>query len=258
LSAAKKPQLSDCEIEAFGRDGYIVMDRPVFDDEKFARLQEMADTKFAAQDGHPQLIDCPHWKDPVMFDWIFADELLDLVEPLTGPDIAVFASHFLRKTADQGHRVPWHEDSAYWDGRLTPMEVVCVNLALSPSTEENGCMRVIPGSHRHGYSDYHDVPDAGEAVFHLEIDPDQVDETGAVDLVLEPNQLSVHDVRLIHGSRASTSSECRMLFAVRYIPARVTYNRQQDESFPTFLARGSDAGGGHDDDPMKTWLGDFD
>ena len=117
---------------------------------------------------------------------------------------------------------------------------------------------VIPGSHRHGYSDYPDVPDAGEAVFHLEIDPDQVDETGAVDLVLEPNQLSIHDVRLIHGSRASTSSECRMLFVVRYIPARVPYNRQQGESFPTFLARGSDAGGGHDDGPMKAWLGDFD
>ena len=57
-------------------------------------------------------------------------------------------------------------------------------------------------------------------------------------------------------TRASTSSECRMLFAVRYIPARVTYNRQQDESFPTFLARGSDAGGGHDDGPMKACLGD--
>ena len=107
-----------------------------------------------------------------------AREAFGKTSRLPGKDKAAF----LRKTADQGHRVPWHEDSAYWDGRLTPMEVVCVNLALSPSTEENGCMRVLPGTQNNTLLNRRDLIDLDTSKFVLGagIHPDQIDETGGV------------------------------------------------------------------------------
>ncbi|MBM3278136.1 MAG: phytanoyl-CoA dioxygenase family protein, partial [Candidatus Handelsmanbacteria bacterium] len=74
-----------------------------------------------------------------------ADEILDLVEPLIGPDIAIFACHLLQKPPQIGKRVPWHEDSAYWKGRLDPIVVASITIALEPSTRENGCLEVLPG-----------------------------------------------------------------------------------------------------------------
>ncbi|MDP7399419.1 MAG: phytanoyl-CoA dioxygenase family protein [Lentisphaeria bacterium] len=248
--------LTDKEIAAYQRDGAIIVDRPVLPPEKFAGLQQITGEKFeAAAIDVPdvQLIDCPHWTDPAMFDWIFADELLDLVEPLTGPNIAVFASHFLRKLPERCKRVSWHEDSSYWKGRLEPMEVVSVLIALSPTTRENGCLRVIPGSHRHGYSQYHDVDDQATEVFHSEIDADQFDESTAIDLVLEPNQASIHDSRIIHASDASSNPVTRICFAVRYISATVAYRGRVDEIFPTYLARGEDPAGNHRGDPAQTY-----
>src|SRR5262249_40716024 len=147
-----------------------------------------------------QLIDCPHWHEPRMFAWLFAPEILNLVEPLIGPDIGLFACHLLWKPPSVGKRVPWHEDSAYWKGVLEPMTVASITLALEPSTPENGCLRVIPGSHRHGYSDYDPVENPEEQVFGIEVRADQMDESQGVDIVLQPNDASFHDGKIIHGS----------------------------------------------------------
>ena len=58
---------------------------------------------------------------------LFADEVLDIIEPLIGPDIALFSSHFICKPRGNGKRVPWHEDSFYWRGMMQqPIEVCTV------------------------------------------------------------------------------------------------------------------------------------
>ena len=65
-----------------------------------------------------------------------------------GPNIALFASHYLCKPAVRGPPVLWHQDGSYWP--LEPMEVVTLWLAVDDSLPENGCMRVIPGTHSSG------------------------------------------------------------------------------------------------------------
>jgi len=130
--------------------GYLIYPDRIFPDEKFARLKRHFDAKLAAlpEGERPEAMDVPHFTDPALFEWLFADEVLDLVEPILGPDIALFASHFICKPKGDGRKVPWHEDSFYWKGMIDPMEVVTVWLAIDPSTEENGCMFVKPGTHR--------------------------------------------------------------------------------------------------------------
>ena len=102
-----------------------------------------------------------------------------------------------------GKATPWHEDSSYWNGRVSTMAGICtVWLAVDRATQENGSMAVIPGSHTNGFSDYKAV-DADANIFSTEIA--EVDESKAVYFELEPNECSLHEGRIIHGAKANTS-----------------------------------------------------
>ena len=151
---------------------------------------------------------------------------------------------------------PWHEDSHYWVGMLKPMEVVTVWLAIDPSRKENGCMRVIPRTHnsgKMGYSDYDDLT-PGEAVFSDEITAAQRDPGKAVAIELEPNECSLHDARIIHGSEPNTSSLRRCGYTMRYMSAAVRYNHEEKGQFHNvYLARGRDLAGNHYSDPGKVY-----
>ena len=135
-------RLNQQEIQQFHELGYTLPTGPVFPMPKFDALKnhfEQRLVEWSATSGmSPEHMDTPHFADPKLFDWLFADEVLDLVEPLIGPDIALWSSHFICKPAGTGKRVPWHEDSAYWGQVLDPMEVVTVWLAIDPSTPGNG------------------------------------------------------------------------------------------------------------------------
>src|SRR6478672_10647701 len=151
-------RLSADEVERFRREGYLLFHQPVLPPAKFDALRRHFDDKlarWAEESGgrSPEHMDVPHFTDPKLFEWLLADEVLDVVESLIGPDIALWSSHFICKPPGVGKRVPWHEDSAYWGKVLDPMEVVTVWLAVDPSTASNGCMRVIPGTHSFGYSE---------------------------------------------------------------------------------------------------------
>ena len=167
-------------------------------------------------DRRPEGMDVPHFTDNGLFRWLFHDDVLDLVEPILGPDIALFSSHFICKPKGDGRKVPWHEDSYYWRGMMNPMEVCTVWLAIDPSTRENGCMKVIPRTF-HGYSDY-DPVDPEKNVFSTEIKKHLVDEARQVHLELQPNHASLHDGRLMHGSDPNTSNIRRCGSSVRISP----------------------------------------
>src|SRR5687767_3343465 len=144
------------ELEFFSREGYLLPSRPLFAPRKFNALRQHFEHKIARlpADVSPESMDTPHFTDPRLFEWLFADEVLDLVEPLIGADVALFSSHFIAKPPGTGRRVPWHEDSAYWQKMMHPHDVVTVWLAIDPSTRANGCMKVIPRTHTGGFSEY--------------------------------------------------------------------------------------------------------
>lgn len=245
------------EAEFYHREGYLILPRPIFSPQKYERLKSHMAGIFTAEENQPTVIDCPHWTNPQMFEWLFADEMLDLVEPLIGPDIAVFACHLLQKPAGGGKGVPWHADSVYWRALLDPVEVASVTVALSPASSDNGCLRVIAGSHRQNTggddSNYVKVESPEEQVFGYEIQPQHLGEKRAVDIELSPNQASIHDGRLIHGSALNTGTVGRSCLTVRYFPTHVKFS---DAAVPTgfhiFLARGKDQAGNVYSDPKET------
>lgn len=258
MEETTRPRLTADEAEKFRQDGYLVLRHPVLPQEEFDALTRFFEEKLARLDPavRPEAMDTPHFSDPELFRWLFADEILDLVEPILGPDIALFSSHFVCKPEGDGRRVPWHEDSAYWKNVLSPMEVCTVWLAIDPSTRVNGCMKVIPGTHHHGYSTYADVDDASSSIFRTEIVEPERDDSMAVYLELAPNRASLHDGRIIHGSDPNTSTLRRCGYTMRYISSGTRFHPETHDYFRKhllYLARGRDLAGNSYADPTRAY-----
>jgi ectoine hydroxylase-related dioxygenase (phytanoyl-CoA dioxygenase family) len=220
-------RLDQQAVQFYNDNGYYLFTQPVFAPEKFQRLKNIFEelaTKAQSIGKRIDELDVPHFEDSRLFEFLFADEILDLVEPLVGPNIGLWSSHFIAKEPFTGRATPWHEDSAYWDGRFDHMDaIVTVWLAIDPADRENGCMRVIPGTHHGGFSDYVQV-DSQSNTFDREIDPAVIDESRSVYFELQPNQCSLHDSRIIHGARANTSPRRRCGYTMRYFSQHMKLN----------------------------------
>jgi hypothetical protein len=241
------------QLENYRQDGYLVLPDPIFPQSEFDALKQHFEEMLAQlpPGARPEAMGLPHLADTKLFRWLLSDAVLDLVEPIIGPDIALFASHFICKPRGDGKRVPWHEDSFYWREMIEPVEVVTVWLAIDPSTAENGAMQVIPRA-LHGYSEYQDV-DPTTHVFPIEIKPAMRDESKAVTIELQPNHASLHDAKLMHGSAANTSIKRRCGYTIRYVPTHVKFHPKFKGGFHFYLARGQDRAGNVYGDPTKSY-----
>jgi hypothetical protein len=251
--------LSDAEVEAYHRDGQLtpghrlpadlvgrmrthiealIAGNPDIRPEQLAgaHIPRNADTGVQGVDA---LLECT--RHPV---------ILDMVEQLIGPDLIMWGSQVFSKPTGDGMAIPWHQDGQYWP--LRPLRNVTVWVAIDAATVENGCLRVIPGSHRRGLM-AHSRTDDPDLVLNQGLSG--VDETRAFDVQLEPGQVSLHDVMTVHGSNANRSGQRRCGYAIRYMPAtslfdrslsptRIAHNQVLDYAQrPIWLVRGQDRAG---------------
>jgi hypothetical protein len=216
------------DAQRFQTDGYLLIRRPVLAPDRFARLlgifeEHLAEAGTQGDTGDGGALDMPHQRDPRLLDFLLGDELLDLVEPLLGPDIGLFASAFLSKEPYKGRATPWHEDSYFWDGRFDRMDrIATVWLALDPVDRANGCMRVLPGSHLAEGRDY-TFADPAENSFDRVVEG-TVDESAAVYFELGANECSLHDARIVHGAEANRSPRRRAGYTVRYFSQALRFD----------------------------------
>ncbi len=251
-------RLTPDQVAQYASDGYVIFKEPVLAPEKFTGLKNYFEGILAdlPEDERPEAMDVPHFMHPKLLEWAFDDAVLDLVEPIVGPNIALYSSHFICKPKGNGKRVPWHEDSAYWKGRITPMEVCTVWLAIDPSTRLNGCMKVIPRTHvegQKGYSDY-DAVNPEQNVFASEIKASQRDDSKAAYIELDANECSLHDARVMHASEPNTSSIRRCGWTMRFTSTAVQFDQGKfDGTHVVYLARGRDLGGNVYADPTKSY-----
>lgn len=150
--------------------------------------------------------------------------LLDLVEALIGPDIILWGCQVFCKPGGDGMAVPWHQDGQYWP--IRPLATCTVWIAIDPSKIGNGCLRVIPGSHKGRKLYRHNRSRRENIVLDQEIGADQFDPANARDIELDAGQMSIHNVYLIHGSNANHSQKRRAGLALRFMPATSHFDRQ--------------------------------
>ena len=220
----------------YERDGYAICSA-VLDETIVREASEHVDWLMARhpdlrpENLHHRLV----WDDAFWVRLVSDERILDCVEQIIGPDIALFASHYIAKPPSEGRAVLWHQDGSYWP--IEPLDVVTAWLAVNPSTPRNGCMRVVPGSHvmeLKGVEKREDVVN----VLKSEMPAEFVDESGAVDIVLEPGDISLHHPRIVHGSNANESEMWRKGLTMRYVPTTTKINREPDE-VESILLRGN-------------------
>jgi hypothetical protein len=232
------PVLSQAEVATFKTRGYLLYHHQLLPDVELDRLEAIFDEH---RGRHPEKagdeFDTPHFEDGRLFDFLLAEPVLDLVESLIGPNIALWSSHFISKDPRIGRATPWHEDSTYWKGRLDRYDkIVTVWLALDDSNRDNGCMQVIPGSHLSGgLSDYRPV-DREMNTFATELNSPDLE--AALPFELRRGECSLHDGRIMHGADPNTSDRRRLGYTMRYISAELHVSAEMNAGHRLWLARG--------------------
>jgi non-haem Fe2+, alpha-ketoglutarate-dependent halogenase len=235
-------RLKEEDVERYRRDG-IVFPVDVFSTDEAAALRQQFEANEQANGGRlaGRMNQKPHLLYPWMDQLVRHPAILDAVEDVLGPNLFCWGSQFFTKNAHDPSYVSWHQDGTYWG--LSSPEVMTAWVALTPSVPENGCMRVVPGTHKS------QVPHAdtfaetnllsrGQEIA-VEVDLDQ-----AVDVVLKPGQMSLHHVLIFHGSERNDSDMRRVGFAIRYVPTHVFQSSGIRES--AMLVRGEDTFGNFD------------
>jgi len=213
--------LTAADVAAYEADGFLSGIRMV-DEGEATEIRRQFD-RLEAEEGRDKaeigLLD-RHFDQPFIWDLATRSSVLDYVESLIGPNILLLATHFFCKYGEGTKYVAWHQDATYWG--LEPPNSLTVWYAVDGSDRENGCMRVLPGTHRdgirtHGKADAHgNLLSINQAV---PVTPEE--EACAVDLILRPGEASIHDGAAIHGSLPNCSQRRRCGLTLRYVPTSV-------------------------------------
>lgn len=216
--------LSETEIEKYHLEGYITPDYRL-PESTLASIRRHHDQLV---EKHPEFSDyCPALLayDKAFLEVAKTPEILEMVSQLIGADVALWNSSFFAKPAKTGSRTPWHQDGEYWP--ISPLATCTVWIAIDASTPANGCLQVIPGSHRDQTLAPHTRNTAKGIALPLELDASTFDASKAVNITLEPGQVSFHDVYLFHGSDANESDHSRRGMTLRYMPTTSVYRHNK-------------------------------
>ena len=223
--------LSSQQLSDYERDG-VLFPIKVFSTEEASRfLHELRTIADNCGEGSLKRLDGLH----LFFDWAYrlaTDEvLLNAVEDVLGSDILIDGTLVFWKPPEDVGYVSWHQDALYSGWHLSPSTSAWI--ALTPSHRSNGCMRMIPGSHKQGLLKHENVADGSNLLFRGERVTMDVQESNAVDVVLRPGEMSLHQSTIVHGSNPNTSDEPRIGFIVRFVTSSIA-NRDR----PVMRVRG--------------------
>jgi hypothetical protein len=257
--------LSAEEVEHYRREGYVVP-RYRLPEARVRELAQALDKLIADNPGvRPEKLVSAHIErkggndegvrgSRRFLELAMEPDIVDLVEAAIGPDIILWGAHVFCKPAAEGYETPWHQDGHYWPMR--PLANCTVWVALEESKIENGCLKVIPRSHESRTTHAHLREDREDLTLTMRTRDDLFDESRAVSLELEPGQMSMHDVYLIHGAERNTSGKRRTGIALRYMPGTSVFERNISiggtgvptafATRPLWLLRGRDRTGRND------------
>jgi hypothetical protein len=216
----------DADIAAYERDGFLVVRQPLFAPEKLARLEGVLRDwlEWSAAGRVPSDLNVPHSTDGRLFEFLADERLLDIIERLVGPDIAIWTSQFFCKAPRTGQAISWHADGHYWTRFLQPIDVVSIWLALDDVTAANGCLRVVRGSHRAGTFHYAKRGEHENPFFPRGVPEDTIDASQIVDVELNRGEFVLFDAQLLHGSQPNESTRPRRGYTMRYMPTRCSFD----------------------------------
>ncbi len=221
--------LTPAEIEQYHQDGYLVFERLIHGDtlDRYLRVlrDALARSRDIPSDAHWAFelnehgIERPeHMLHKIQGVCVALPEILELarepaivdrVESLLGPDIDVFGTKFFPLLPGGGTSTHWHQDNFYFDTWAD--DIVTCGIYLEDTTRENGCLKIVPGSHRDGPQTHQRDPGSyGSWV--------DVDESRALHLEIPGGTVLLFSANLLHGANPNRSNRSRYSTAWHYIP----------------------------------------
>ncbi|MEM7031537.1 MAG: phytanoyl-CoA dioxygenase family protein [Chloroflexota bacterium] len=246
--------LNTSQAEHYKRDGYF-SGIPIADQAEAKRYRQQFDeleTKVGRETAQIGLVDY-HFQEKFIWELATHPRILDGIEAVIGPNILLLATHFFCKYGEDGRQekfVAWHQDVTFWG--LEPPLAVTAWYAVDDADQENGCMRVIPGTQVNGIQEHGKADQDGNLLsINQEVPVTEADEARAVDIVLKAGEMSIHDGTLIHGSLPNQSDRRRCGLTLRYVPP---YVKQSDINsmgtrWKAILVRGEDTEGNFENIP---------
>jgi non-haem Fe2+, alpha-ketoglutarate-dependent halogenase len=187
-----------------------------------------------AHGGTLRSFDRSHYYFGWAWDLATHPRIVDAVSSVLGDDVVVWGSLILSKPPRDEGFIAWHQDGAYANF-LGDAPAVSAWIALSDSTRESGCMRVVPGSQKTKLS-HSEKGDPNNMLSHGQEIEVHVDEATAVDVQLRAGEMSLHHVDIVHGSNPNRASWWRTGFIVRYSTPQMLR-----AAAPVIFARGRSA-----------------
>ena len=229
-------RLASAAVEQYRRDGFYFPVRVMSPGEALVmrRRLEAVESDHGGRLGG-ELRHKPHLLFTWLADLVCHPAILDAVEDVLGPNLLVWSTSFFIKEARDPAYVSWHQDATYWG--LSAPDILTAWVAFTDATVENGAMRMVPGSHDEQLA-HRDTFAPNNLLSRGQEIAVEVDEARGVDILLRAGEMSLHHVRMVHGSPANRSDDRRVGFAIRYIP---TYVRQiAGDGDSAMLVRGVD------------------
>jgi phytanoyl-CoA hydroxylase len=245
--------ITDKQIEFYHSQGYLGVENVLSDDEvndlrrvtsefvEKSRAVTEADDVFDLEPEHtpenPQIrrIKMPYKQHPVYDATVRHERILNIISQLIGYGIRCNGHKLNMKLDKLGSPVQWHQDWAFYPH--TNDDLLAVGVAIDDMTTENGCLMVIPGSHKGKIYDHYQNGKFVGAVTDPEFKPE-----GAVPIELKAGGISIHHVRMLHGSAINTSNGPRRLLLASYCAVDAwpltTLSKHQLEQFKGEIIQG--------------------
>lgn len=219
--------LTNDQIKFYSANGYLGIDsvitpqeitelRRVTDEfiEKSRQVTE-SDDCFDLEPGHtpdaPRLrrIKLAANQHPAYNALLHSKPILDIVAQLIGNGIRTNGHKLNMKSAEFGSPVEWHQDFAFYPH--TNDDLLAVGIPFDDMTEENGCLLVLPESHKGPILSHHQ-----DGFFVGAVTESDFSTTDAVPLEIPAGGISIHHARTLHGSAPNTSGQQRRLLLIQY------------------------------------------
>jgi ectoine hydroxylase-related dioxygenase (phytanoyl-CoA dioxygenase family) len=164
--------------------------------------------------------------DPVFEAHALRPRIVARIQALLGPDLTLYQDQLFMKPPRVGSRQPYHQDQPAGFYIDPPDALVTVWTALDESTEANGCLRYLPGTHRLGA-----LTREQRAAYEVRALAGEL--AGEVPLILPPGGCGLHHGWLLHASNVNRSDKRRRGYATHYVSSQVRYTGPEPR--PEFL-----------------------
>jgi non-haem Fe2+, alpha-ketoglutarate-dependent halogenase len=201
------------ERARFASDG-ILFPIPVLSEVEVRRYRAALDELRDCLGGNVARLPSCHLYFQWAHDLALHPRVLAAVAEIVGPDVFIWGTLIMAKAPHSAAYISWHQDGAY-ASYLNGAPAVSAWIALSDSSVESGCMRVLAGTHKQAVKHAERVDRDNMLIYGQTVEA-TVDESKAVDVVLQAGEMSLHDLNIIHGSNPNVSDHDRIGFIVRF------------------------------------------